>query len=110
MKVLENDLCKLLEWFTFNGMVANPNKFQLIFLGLKRKQKRRININGVKIPAKMHVKHLGVEIGNKLKFDKHVEALCQNVNKKTRAFARLNVYISREQALSVCNVVILSNF
>ena len=30
--VLENDLCKLLEWFTWNGMIVNPNKFQLMFL------------------------------------------------------------------------------
>ena len=57
-------------------MVVSPNKFQLMFLGLKRKQKLRININGVKIPAKKHVKPLGVEIDNKLKFDRHVEALC----------------------------------
>ena len=47
----------------------------------KWKQKLRININGVKIPAKEHVKILGAEIDNKLKFDEHVEALCQKVNK-----------------------------
>ena len=64
-------------------MIANPNKFQLMFLGLKRKQKLRINITGVRILAKKHVKFLRVEIDNKLKFDRHVEALCQKVNKKT---------------------------
>ena len=64
--VLENDFRKLLEWFTCNGMVVNPKKFQLMFLGLKRKQKLRININEVKIPAKKHVKLLGVETDNKL--------------------------------------------
>ena len=64
--VLENDFRKLLEWFTCNGMVVNPKKIQLMFLGLKRKQKLRININGVKIPAKKHVKLLGVETDNKL--------------------------------------------
>ena len=32
---LESDLSRLLEWFTNNGMVANPKKFQLMFLGLK---------------------------------------------------------------------------
>ena len=36
--------------------------------------------------------------------------LCSKVNKKVSAFARLNNYISREQALTVCNAVILSNF
>ena len=89
-------------------MVVNPNKFQLMFLGLK--QMLRININGVKILAKKHVKLLGVEIDNKLKSDEHVEALCQKVNKKTSAFTRLNIYISREQTLSIFNVMILSNF
>ena len=63
--VLEDDFCKLLEWFACNGMVVNPKKFQLMFLGLKRKHKLLININGVRIPAKNHVKLLGVEIDNK---------------------------------------------
>ena len=35
---LENDLSKLLEWFKSNGMVANPKKFQLMFLGLHGKK------------------------------------------------------------------------
>ena len=82
-------------------MVVNPNKFQLIFLGLKRNQKLHINTNGVKILAKKHVKFFRVEIDNKLAFDRHVEALCQKVNKKTSAFARLNMYNSRERALSI---------
>ena len=30
---LEDDLCTTLKWFSKNGMVANPEKFQLIFLG-----------------------------------------------------------------------------
>ena len=41
---LENDLSILLEWFKCNGMVVNPKKFQLMFLGLKRKQGLRLNI------------------------------------------------------------------
>ena len=32
---LEHDLCKLLEWFRNNGVVVNPRKFQLMFLGMK---------------------------------------------------------------------------
>ena len=31
---LENDLSTLLHWFYANSMVANPDKFQLTFLGL----------------------------------------------------------------------------
>ena len=91
-------------------MLANPRKFQLMFLGLKRKQGLHLNIQGSKIVAQEHVKRLGIEIDDKLKFDKHVQTLCQKVNKKTSAFSRLNMYISRAQALLICTLVILSNF
>ena len=79
--VLENDLCKLLEWFTYNGMTVNPKKF-LLFHGLKRKQKLCINNNGVEILAKKHAKLLVVEIDSKLKIDRHVETLCKKSTKR----------------------------
>ena len=107
---LENDLIKLLEWFKSNGMIANPKKFQLMFLGLKGKRRLRLNIEENKLPAADHVKLLGIEIDSKLTFNKHVETLCSKVNNKISAFSRLNNYISREQALTICNAVILSNF
>ena len=53
---------------------------------------------------------LGVEIDNKLKFDKHAKTLCSKANMKINAFSRLNTYISRAQALLICNRVLLSNF
>ena len=51
-----------------------------------------------------------MEIDCKLTFNKHIETLCSKVNKKVSAFARLNNCISWEQALTVCDAVILSNF
>ena len=56
------------------------------------------------------IKLLGVETDSKLSFNKHIETLCSKVNEKESAFAWLNDYVSREQALTVCNAVILSNF
>ena len=107
---LENDLSNLLEWSKSNGMLANPKKFQLMFLGLQGKIKLRLNIEGSKVPTTGHVNFLGVEIDSKLTFNKHIETLCSKVNRKVSAFARLNNDIPREQALTVCNAVILSNF
>ena len=57
-----------------------------------------------------HVKLLGIEIDSKLMFSKHVEALCYRVNKKITAFSRLNNFITTQQAKSIYNAVILSNF
>ena len=34
---LQTDLDNLIKWFTDNSLVANPSKFQLMFLGFKRK-------------------------------------------------------------------------
>ena len=83
---LESDLSRLLEWFTNNGMVANPKKFQLMFLGLKGQRRLRLNINENKLSVTDHVKLLGIEVDNKLKFNKHVKTLCSKVNKKISAF------------------------
>ena len=107
---LENNLSKLLYRFTCNCMVVNSKKFPLMFLGLKRGKGLRLNIQGSEVLAKEHVKPLGREIDNKLKVDNHVQTLCRRFNKMTSGFSRQNMYISREQALSICNVGILLNF
>ena len=107
---LESDLNRLLEWFTNNGMVVNPKNFQLMFLCLRAQGRLGLNINENKLSATDHVKLLEIEVDNKLKFNNHVKTLCSKVNKKIGASSRLNAYISREQALTICNAVILSNF
>ena len=66
MTNLESDLSTLLNWFYANGMVANPDKFQLMFLGLNERHKLRLNIEGVKISSTEHIKLLGIDIDNKL--------------------------------------------
>ena len=90
-------------------MVANPKKFLLMFLVLTRHRRLRLDIEGNKVSATDCVKLLGVEIDNKSKFDKHVKTLCSKVGMKINAFSRLKSYISRKQALVICNAV-LSNF
>ena len=106
----ENDLCKLFKLFKSNGMVVNPKKFQLMFLGMKTSRRLRLNIEGKKINATHHVKLLGIEIDSKLMFSKHAEALCYKANKKITAFSRLNNFITLQQTQSIYNAVILLNF
>ena len=67
-------------------------------------------MNGNKLFATDHAKLLGIEVDNKLKFNEHVKSLCSKVTKKTGAFSRFKTCISREQAVTICNAVILSNF
>ena len=56
------------------------------------------------------MKLLGIQIDNKLKLNEHIHGLCSKVNQKVTAFARLNTYLSPDQATKICNTIILSNF
>ena len=107
---LESDLHKVLEWYTTNGMCANPSKFQIMFLGLKRKNKLCLNINGQLIPSSEHVKLLGVTIDNTLKFDTHVLVKCKKFNKTLHGFNRLSPYFEENTSKLLLNPVITSNF
>ena len=108
--MLENDLSALIKWFIENGMVANPGKFQMMFLGLKEQNTLRLNINDNKVLTMNRVKLLGIEIDNELNITAHIQNLCSKVNRKINAFSRLNIYISRPRAILICNAVVLSNF
>ena len=90
---LENDLKKLLTWFTENGMRANPSKFQMMFLGHKRANKLCLNVNGQFILQNEEVKLLGVKIDRKLTFETHVKEICTKVNQKVSAFRRVRPYL-----------------
>ena len=41
---LEIDIRNALGWFEFNMLVANPSKFQLLFMGLYHDEKLRLKI------------------------------------------------------------------
>ena len=107
---LENDLSTLLHWFYDNGVVASPDKFQLMFLGLNEKYKLRLNIEAVKISSTENVKLLDIEIYNQLRFNKHIKTLCDETNRKFNAFRRLNIYLLRKQSMKLCNTLIISCF
>ena len=108
--MLEINLSALIKWFFENGMVANPGKFQMMFLGLKEQNILRLSINDNKVLTTNRVKLLGIEIDNELNFTAHIQNLCSKENRKITAFSRLNTYISRPQAILICNAVVLSNF
>ena len=88
MNNLENDLTSIWQWFTENGMVANPEKFQLVFLGLKNSQQMCLSINDKIINQCQQVKLLGVAIDSKLNFDEHIFELCPKLNKKSECILK----------------------
>ena len=68
---LENELSNIITWYRNNSLVVNPDKFQLMFLGVKGKHNLCVDINGTEIKSSKNVKLLGVIIDSKLNFDSH---------------------------------------
>ena len=101
---LETDILIALKWFKNNSLVANPAKFQMMFLGVKDSENYCLEIpnanyikdkNNVKflgdrwlqitgniiIKSRSNVKLLGVIIENKLNFNLHIDKLCVKAKK-----------------------------
>ena len=107
---LELDLAHTLEWFDSKRMVANPGKFQVMFLGLNMDQKLCIEIDDLVIKPTNSVKLLGITIDSKLKFTEHVKSICTKANKKVGAFSRVVKYLDGQKAKLLYNAFIMSTF
>ena len=107
---LEEDIENALYWFDINSMVANPNKFQLMFLGTREKVKLCLKINGNYCISTSSVTLLGIEIDWKLTFNKHVKSITNNANNKAKALSRLRYKLDVTQKLTLYHCYILSAF
>ena len=94
---LEDDIPRALDWFQHARTVANPNKFQVMFLGLKQHQEFLLDIGNKIINMTRSVKLLGITVDDELKFDKHVEILWQKVCKISGAFSRASPFMDEKK-------------
>ena len=69
----------VLDWFKFNSLKANPDKFQFIILGANKNKSFSINVRGINIPSKNEVILLAITTDHELKLNKHIEDLCKRV-------------------------------
>ena len=57
-----------------------------MFPGINGQRGLHLNIQGNKVSTTDCIQLLGIEIDNKLKFNKHAKTLCSKENKKISAF------------------------
>ena len=107
IKKLLYDLEIALEWFKNNEMVANPDKFQVIFPKYNAPN-LGIYINNTFINASESVKLLGITIDKDLTFLPHIKELCSKTNLKTKALLRMRNRLCDNQAKILYNAYILS--
>ena len=110
MKVKSN-VKDCIKWFYDNRMSANPSKFQAIKIGNKNKDFKSFPISdNFEIETTTEVSLLGIQIDNKLNFDKHVELICQKASRQLNALKRLTNYLEEKEKRILVNSFILCHF
>ena len=108
---LSNDTHLILNWFRINSMVANPGKFQIVFLGSNiDNSKITFMIENERVNSRSEVKLLGITIDDKLSFTSHIENLCSTAHNRLRALARILKFIYFEQAKRLSEAYLMSTF
>ena len=91
--------------------MANPSKFQIMFLGSNiDNSKITFMIENKRVKSRSEVKLLGITIDDKLSFTTHIENLCSTASNRLRALARIRKFISFEQAKRLSEAYIMSTF
>ena len=101
---IEENLAK---WFSNNEMKLNTDKYHLL---LNRQKPNTLKIGDLHINNFLSEKLLGITFDCKLKFDKHIEDICQKVSQRLNTFARLASYMETTTKSILMNVLFKSQF
>ena len=98
---------KLFAWFSQNEMKANLGKCHML---LSSTESLNFQILETVIHNSQSKKLLGVTFDNKLKFEKHINTICQKANRKLNALARITPYIELTKRRILMNAFFDSQF
>ena len=107
---VEKSTSVAMQWFEDNHMQANAHKFQAMLMGLKEPSDIYFEVGDRAIHPSDSVKLLGVDIDNKLNFNKHISSLCNKAARQLHAFKRFAKFLDMKTKAVVFNSFILSNF
>ena len=93
-------------------MIVNPEKFQAIVVkrNTKMKDSYPLNINDLTINYENSVKLLGIEIDNRLSFEKHVSTLCNKASNQLNAIGRIQKFMGSKEKEVLFDSFVYSNF
>ena len=88
-----------IDWFEYNSMIVNPDKFKAIILSKSKYDTSGIplTLGNQSITTQKSVTLLGVTIDCALSFDKHVGDLCKTAASRLNALKKLRPFITSEK-------------
>ena len=97
VNVLEKDHSKsLIEWFNFDKMQANPDKFQAMAIGKKTiSENISFNFDSVVIKPDQEIKLLGVDIDYLLNFNTHISNICRKASRQLNVLKRIGKHLCK---------------
>ena len=109
--MLEKESKVAIKWFSDNNMIVNPKKFQAIIINRPNRSNHNwyLTINNAEIKSKESVTILGIEIDNKLNFEKHVSTICKKANNQLKAISRIGTYLGQKEKEILINSFVYSN-
>lgn len=111
VSVLQSESEILIDWFYFNCMKANPDKFQAIAVGKKTHDKSPVfKLGNASIECEDIVKLLGVDIDFNLSFDSHIQNICKKAGQQLNVLKRLGKNLCNLSKMTIFYTFILSNF
>ena len=108
---LKVDCLASMQWFESNNMKANAGKFQLMFLSKSDSYSNvTLNFETCVIQASTKINILGVEFDDKLKFNYHIDEVCNQTSKQINALKRMRHFLDRSCRKTIYNSYVSSNF
>ena len=107
---LEIETTASIQWFKDYEMVANPSKFQLMFLSKFKNIEKNISFDGKTIKSSDTVELLGITPDKNINFKRHIQNICHKANNKTKTLFRIRKFLNLEQAQVLAEAYISSNF
>ena len=112
-KTLLSEVELFIKWFENNQLVANPDKFQLMYLGSECNNINtlpQMSLVDVIIEPKPSVKLLGITLNNRINFNEHINNVCKTANQNTNCLARIRNNIDVKNSKFLYNAYIKSAF
>ena len=109
---LENESNVAITWLKQNSMLANPKKFQVLFLSRNERlmPSTELNINENTIKSSKWVKLLRVKLDNRLNFELNVSDLFKSAARQPNVLLRLKPFLTFESKKVLIESFVYSNF
>ena len=107
IKALEEIGENLVNWFSNNEMKLNTDKCHLL---LNSQEPNTLQKGGLHINNSLSENLLGITFDFKLKFNKHIEDICQKASQKLNVLARLAPYRRTTKKRILINALFKSQF